>query len=71
MENKKIFWIDNFSGEAAGGFFIRNDLKNFIENLEENGLNPVGISYDGTFNLEIIVEKNQVFIDKYENNKEE
>jgi len=70
MENKKIFWIDNFSGEATGGFFIRNDLKTFIDNLEENGLNPVGISYDGTLNLEIIVERNQAFIDKYENNKE-
>ena len=67
----KMFWLDDFDGEAVGGFFIRNTLKDFMKKLEETGLNPIGIKYDGTFNLEVIVEKNQAYIEKYENmNKE-
>lgn len=67
MAKNKVFWLDGFNGEAVGGFFIRNTLKDFVETLEEKGLNPVGIKYDGTLNLELIVEKNKVYVEKYEN----
>jgi len=53
--------------EAVGGFFVRNDLKNFFQSLKAKGLNPVGLKVDDeSFNLEVIVEKNQAYIDNYE-----
>ena len=52
----KIFWLDKFEGEAKGGYFLRNPLKEFFEKLDKQGLKPVAIKYDGTYNLEIIVE---------------
>jgi hypothetical protein len=56
--------------EAVGGFYIRNDLKKFINTLKESGLNPVGLKVDDkSFNLEVIVERNEAYIDKYENKK--
>ena len=54
---EQIFWLDEFKGEAQGGYFIRNDLLKFFKLLEVEGFNPVGIKYDGTWNLEILVEK--------------
>lgn len=56
IEEKKIFWLDGFNGYAEGGYFLRNDLKDFFKKLEERGIRPVGIRYDGSYNLEIIVE---------------
>ena len=54
---EKVFWKDDFTGKARGGYFVRNSLKEFFDKLEEKGINPVGIKYDGTYNLEIIVEE--------------
>ena len=59
MEEKKTieFWKD---GEyaARGGYFIRNNLKEFFDKLIENGLEPVGIIVDlESFNLEVIVKE--------------
>lgn len=53
--------------EAVGGIFVRNDIKTFFNTLKDKGLNPVGIKIDDeSFNLEVIVEKNQAYIDMYE-----
>lgn len=52
----KIFWLDKFKGNAKGGYFIRNNLKEFFDKLLEKGINPIAIKYDGSYNLEIIVE---------------
>lgn len=53
--------------EAIGGFYIRNNLKLFFQKLKETGLNPVGIKVDDeSFNLEIIVEKNEAYKELYE-----
>ena len=52
---KQIFWIDKFEGIGKGGYFLRNDLKEFFEKLEEQNLKPVAIVYDGSYNLEILV----------------
>lgn len=53
--------------EAVGGFFVRNTLKEFFNTLKKEGLNPVGLKVDDeSFNLEVIVEKNQAYIDKCE-----
>lgn len=59
MEEKKTieFWKD---GEytARGGYFIRNNLKEFFGKLIENRFEPVGIIVDlESFNLEVIVKE--------------
>ena len=55
-KESKIFWLEDFEGSAQGGYFIRNMLKDFFIKLEENGKTPVGIKYDGSYNLEILVK---------------
>lgn len=55
----KIFWIDGFEGEAQGGYFVRNDLCKFFKTLKESGKTPVGIKIDDTFNLEVIIAKEE------------
>jgi hypothetical protein len=52
----QIFWLEDFEGSAQGGYFIRNMLKDFFIKLEENGKTPVGIKYNGSYNLEILVK---------------
>lgn len=58
-ESPGEFWIDEFQGNAVGGYFIRNNLKDFISRLNETGRKVVGIKFNGTYNLEIIVEANE------------
>ena len=57
-EKKTIeFWKDG-EYNARGGYFIRNNLKEFFGKLIENGLEPVGIIVDlESFNLEVIVKE--------------
>ena len=55
-ENEIIFWKDG-DYEAQGGYFVRNDLKTFMNTLIEKGYEPVGIKIDlESFNLEVIVK---------------
>lgn len=53
-----IFWADipEATGKAQGGYFLRNTLKDFFEKLEGEGKKIVGIKFDGSYNLEILVE---------------
>jgi len=55
-ETEMIFWKDG-DYDAVGGFFVRNNLKEFINKLIEAGHEPVGIKIDlESFNLEVIVK---------------
>lgn len=59
MEEKKTieFWKD---GEyaAKGGYFVRSEIKTFLNKLVDSGLEPVGIIVDlESFNLEVIVKE--------------
>jgi hypothetical protein len=54
---EQLFWLEHWEGKAKGGFFVRNDLKKFVEKLEASGYKLVGLKYDGTYNLECIVEE--------------
>jgi hypothetical protein len=59
MEEKKTieFWKD---GEyaAKGGYFVRSEIKTFLNKLIDNGLEPVGLIVDlESFNLEVIVKE--------------
>jgi hypothetical protein len=55
--DKKTFWLDGWEGQAKGGYFIRNDLFKFFQSLADNGLKPVAVVIDGSWNLEVIVEE--------------
>jgi hypothetical protein len=55
-ETEMIFWKDG-DYDAVDGFFVRNNLKEFISKLIEAGHEPVGIKVDlESFNLEVIVK---------------
>jgi len=64
-KQEQIFWLDKWEGIAQGGFFVRNDLKDFVDKLTAKGLKIVGIKFDGTYNLDVIVDK--AGADKYLN----
>jgi len=57
MEGTKLeFWKD---GEytAQGGYFVRNNLKEFMQMIIDSGKEPVGVIVDlESFNLEVIVK---------------
>ena len=53
---KYELWCDSFTGNAVGGYFVRNDLFKLFERLEKLGKKPVGIVVTDSWNLEIIVE---------------
>ena len=59
MESKaqRIFLdVSEERGEPSG-YFVRNDLKESIENVESGGkLKVVGIIYDGTYTIELITK---------------
>ena len=55
-ETEMIFWKDG-DYDAQGGFFVRSDLKVFIQKLIDAGHKPVGIKIDKeSFNIEVFVE---------------
>jgi len=57
IPNQMMFWV-NGDYDAVGGYFVRNDLKEFFQKLYEAGKEPVGIRVDmKSFNLEVIVKK--------------
>ncbi len=60
MGNKKqrVFLdVSEDRGEHSG-YFVRNDLKTSIEELEmEMKVKVIGIIYDGSYNIELITKK--------------
>jgi hypothetical protein len=55
-DNEIMLWKDG-DYEAKGGFFVRNNLKDFFKTLIEAGHEPVGIKVDmDSYNLEVIVK---------------
>jgi hypothetical protein len=59
MEEKKTieFWKDG-DYAAKGGYFVRSEIKTFLNKLIDNGLEPVGLIVDlESFNLEVIVKE--------------
>ena len=51
-----MFWKDGDYTDK-GGFYVRNNLKEFLNTLIEAGHEPVGIKVDlDSFNLEVIVK---------------
>jgi hypothetical protein len=57
MFEEKVFWKDEFDGEAKGGLMVRSfDLNQFIKKVEKDGTEVVGIKFEGN-NLELIIKK--------------
>ena len=46
VNQQEIFWKDGDFGECVGGFYIENNLNEFITKCKETGLNPVGIKIE-------------------------
>jgi len=59
--NPVIFWLQDFDGECVAGFKKVNPLASQFKELIDQGLTPVGIKYDGTINIDIVVAKDQSF----------
>ena len=56
MASEITLWKDG-DYVAKGGYFIRNNLKDFIKVLLESGHEPVGIRIDmDSYNLEVMVK---------------
>lgn len=84
MSNKDEYWKDkqeeqsirafvdlNVNGNAKGGTFIKSNLKEHVEMIEETGHNTVvGVVYDGSYNLEILIKPtSEIETDKTLNEK--
>jgi len=59
MDKDTIFWVDGFDGAVEGGYYIRNDLFKFFTKLRDSGKTPVGIRIDDSYNMEIIIAKEE------------
>lgn len=56
MNEQELYFFKDGDYDAQGGFFVRSDLKVFINKLIEAGHKPVGIKVDlDSFNLEVLV----------------
>lgn len=57
QENKLEFWVDG-EYNARGGYYIRNNLKDFFKKLIDVGLEPVGVIVDmESYNVEVVVKQ--------------
>ncbi|MBC8295749.1 MAG: hypothetical protein H8E55_08155 [Pelagibacterales bacterium] len=56
---ENVFFLDGFEGIAQGGIFVRNDLFKLFEKINKSGKKVVGIKVDDTWNLEVLIEKEE------------
>ena len=55
-----IFWKDDFEGEGKGGLLFRAfDLIKFLDKIETNNDEVVGIKFDDSNNIELIIEEKE------------
>lgn len=63
-EEKKIFWLENFNGNAIGGCFVRSNLFEIFNKFEkEFNKKIVGFIKPDSWNLELILENNDKIIE--------
>ena len=68
VNQQEIFWKDGDFGECVGGFYIENNLNEFITKCKETGLNPVGIKIENN-RVEVIVQRSPEYVALYEKDK--
>ena len=53
----KTFWKDGFQGKTKGGYYFRAfDLVKFFKRLKDSGEEVVGLEFDDSNNVNVIVE---------------
>ena len=53
-----IFWKDGFEGKASGGYYFRAfDLKRFFDRLKADKKEVVGLEFDDSNNVNVIVSE--------------
>ena len=53
-----IFWKDGIEGKASGGYYFRAfDLKKFFKRLEADGKEVVGLEFDDSNNVNVIISE--------------
>ena len=53
-----IFWKEDFSGEATGGYYFRAfELKKFFNRLKDAGKEVVALEFDDSNNVNVIIKK--------------
>ena len=58
MEESTIFWKDGFEGKASGGYYFRAfDLVKFFKRLKDEGKEVVGLEFDDTNNVNVIIKE--------------
>ena len=58
MEESTIFWKDGFEGKASGGYYFRAfDLVKFFKRLKDYGKEVVGLEFDDTNNVNVIIKE--------------
>ena len=54
----KIFWKDGFEGKATGGYYFRAfDLVKFFKRLNDDDKEVVGLEFDNSNNVNVIVSE--------------
>jgi hypothetical protein len=66
-QQNNIFWKDGEYGECVGGFHFRTSLKQILDQIEEQGLTPVGIKINDEWDVEVIVARDEAYKKKFEN----
>ena len=52
----KIFWKDGFEGKATGGYYFRAfDLVKFFKRLNDDDKEVVGLEFDDSNNVNVII----------------
>tara|TARA_R100001594_G_scaffold63813_2_gene98186 strand:+ start:1199 stop:1375 length:177 start_codon:yes stop_codon:yes gene_type:complete len=58
MDKSTVFWKDGFNGEATGGYYFRAFyLKKFFKRLEAEEKEVVGLEFDDSNNVNVIIKK--------------
>ena len=53
-----IYWKDGFEGKASGGYYFRAfELKRFFDRLNTSGKEVVGLEFDDSNNVNVIVSE--------------
>ena len=58
MEESTFFWTDGFEGKASGGYYFRAfELVKFFKRLKADGKEVVGLEFNDSNNVNVIVSQ--------------
>ena len=53
---ERCFLDINLNGAKSSGYYVRSDLKERIAKIESQGYRVIGIVYDETYTIELILD---------------